>query len=245
MKTFKISTVFLIITAIIVSTVYYGKIWVDNSPLFLLRNIRISGNEFITDNSILSLTEIKPETHIFKIETRKIENKILSNKLVKNVSVKRIYPSTISIKIKEINPLAFVISKNCYILDENAELLPMPEQIRVYDLPLITGIKKIEADLEKNSPVEKIKTAARILNIIKNSKINLYNNISEINFTDKDLIVFYLYDSAIPVYLNKTELYEKLYSFSQFLEYANSNNLMKNLKYVNLCYKDQIIIKEK
>jgi len=245
MKIFKITIIFLLIVTLISVSIYYGKKWVSTSPLFIISGIEITGGELITKNSIVSSLEIMPEMRIFDIKTSELKNKILSNKLIKDVSVKRIYPSIISIKIKEKQPVAFVISKKSYLLDETGELLPMPEQIRVYDLPVITGIKNIETKLKKNENIDELKTIINILKLIKKSEINLYNNISEINFKTSDLLVFYLYENAVPVYINKINLYDKFYYLNQFLEYANFNKLLNNIKQINLCYKDQIIITEK
>ncbi len=245
MKIFKITLILLLIVSLISVSIYYGKKWVSTSPLFIISGIEITGSELIAKNSIVSLSEITTKMRIFDIKTSELKNKILSNKLIKDVSVKRIYPSTISIKIKEKQPVAFVISKKSYLLDETGELLPMPEQIRVYDLPVITGIKNIETKLKKNENIDELKTIINILKLIKKSEINLYNNISEINFKTSDLLVFYLYENAVPVYINKIDLYDKFYYLSQFLEYANFNKILNNIKQINLCYKDQIIITEK
>ena len=243
MKFIKLTALVLFSISIIIFLVFLAKRWMDNSPLFIIRNTEVKGNELITEKSIVSIIDIKSDMRIFNIDINNIKDRIMSNPFVKRVSIKRIFPSTISIKIKEKTPLAFVISKKNYILAETGELLPMPEQIRVYDIPTITGIKNIEARLEKNETIEELKISSEILNLLKKSEINLYYDISEINFKNSDIMIIYLYEKVIPVYLSKTDLYRKLYYFSQFLEYAKYNNLLKNIEYINLCYKDQIIIK--
>jgi len=244
MKLIKLTALLLFTISIIVFLVFIAKRWMDSSPLFIIRNTEVKGNELITEKSIVSLVDINSNMRIFNIDKNNIKDKITTNPFVKNVSIKRIFPSTISIKIREKTPLAFVISKENYILSEMGELLPMPEQIRVYDIPTITGIKNIEARVKNNEIIEELKISSEILNLLKNAEINLYYDISEINFKDSDLMIFYLYEKAIPVFLNKTDLYRKLCYFSQFLEYAKFEKLLENTKYINLCYEDQIIMKE-
>ena len=104
MKFIKISITLSIIILIILSSVYYGKKWISTSPLFIVGNIKISGHELVKEKSILDLVNSIPEKQILKIRIDTLKNKILSNKLIKNVSIKRIYPSTISIEIKEKKP---------------------------------------------------------------------------------------------------------------------------------------------
>jgi cell division protein FtsQ len=244
MKIVKLTIAFLSTISIVISLTVLGKRWVDNSPLFIVRNIIIKGNESITEKNIISKINIKPETHIFDIDINKLKNRIKSNPFVKKVSTKRVFPSTIEIKIEEKNPVAFVISENSYTLVENIELLSIPEQRRVYDIPAITGIKDIEKRLKNNKSIEELKISYEMLTLMKKNKINLYDQISEIHFNNSDIITIYLNERTIPVYIKNDELYRKFYYFRQFLNYAQSNSLLQNVEYINLCYKDQIIIKE-
>ena len=244
MKLIKLTALLLFTISIIIFLVIIAKRWMDSSPLFVIRNTEVKGNELVTEKSIVSLIDINSNMRIFNIDKNNIKDKITTNPFVKEVSIKRIFPSTISIKIREKTPLAFVISKKNYILSEMGELLPMPEQIRVYDIPTITGIKNIEARVKNNEIIEELKISSEVLNLLKKVEISLYYDISEINFENSALMIFYLYEKAIPVFLNKTDLYRKFYYFSQFLEYAKFEKLLENIKYINLCYKDQIIMKE-
>jgi len=244
MKLIKLTALLLFTISIIICLVFLAKRWMDSSPLFIIRNTEVKGNELITEKSIVSLVDINSNMRIFNIDKNNIKDKITTNPFVKEVSIKRIFPSTISIKIREKTPLAFVVSKKNYILSEMGELLPMPEQIRVYDIPTITGIKNIEERVKGNEIIEELKISSEILNLLKKAEISLYYDISEINFENPDLMIFYLYEKAIPVFLNNTDLYRKLRYFSQFLEFAKFEKLLTNIKYINLCHKDQIIMKE-
>ena len=187
---------------------------------------------------------IKNEIHIFKVNIDSLENKLVTNPFIKDVSVKRIFPSTISVSLKEKRPLAFVISKKNYLLSYSKELLPMPEQIRVYDLPTITGIKNIESRLKKKESIAELDKIVDILYSLQKPDIDLYYEISEIYYRNNDMSILYLYDKAIPVYMNNTGLEETLFRFKQFLAYSKSSNFLKKIKYINLCYKNQVIIKE-
>lgn len=244
MKTVKLTIVFLSIISIVISLTVLGKRWVDKSPLFFIRNIIIKGNESITEKSIVSKMNIKPEMHIFDIDINKLKNAIKSDPFVKKVSIKRVFPSTIEVKIEEKSPEAFVISEKSFTLSEDEEILPVPEQCRVYDIPVITGIKDIEMRLKNNRFIEELKISYEILALAKENKINLYDQISEIHFNNSDIITIYLNERTIPVYIRNDELYRKFYYFRQFLNYARTNSILQNVEYINLCYKDQVIIKE-
>ncbi len=244
MKIVKVVILFILTISIIGSLVFYTKRWMMTSPLFHVRTVKVVGNELVSEKTILTLLNIKNEIHIFKVNIDSLENKLSTNPFIKNVSVKRIFPSTISVSLKEKHPLAFVISKKNYLLSDSKELLPMPEQIRVYDLPTITGIMNIESRFKKKEDIPELNKIVDILYTLQKPDIDLYYEISEIYYRNKEMSVLYLYDKAIPVYMNNTELEETLFRFKQFLAYSKSSNFLKKIKYVNLCYKNQVIIKE-
>ena len=244
MKIVKVSIIFVLTISVIAVLIFYTKRWMMSSVLFHLRTIKISGNELVSEKTILSLIDIKSGIRIFNVNTDSLEKKLISNPFIKDVSVKRIFPSTISISIKEKRPIAFVISEQNYLLSESGEVLPMPEQIRVYDLPTVTGIKNLEFRFKKKQKIQELNNVLKMLMILKKSEINLYYEISEIYYRNNDTSILYLYENAIPAYINNINFEETFFLFKQFLAYLKGNDLLDKIKYINLCYKDQIITRE-
>ena len=90
-------------------------------------------------------------------------------------------------------------------------------RLRMVDLPVITGIPGLNNPESVKNNSAKITLAYDIIKNIRNEKINLYEEISEINLENYPDIVMYLYNPVIPVYFSKFNLYEKLYILSEYL----------------------------
>lgn len=244
MKSLKVATLFIVTVSAVAFLVFYTKKWMMASPLFSVRTVKVTGNELVSKKTILSVLDINKDIHIFKLNVDSLENNLRTNPFIKNVSINRIFPSTISVSVKEKHPLAFIIYNGSYLLTESKELLPMPEQVRVYDLPAITGIQNLETRLKKKEDIPELDILMKIIKTLQKPEIDLYYDISEIYYKDKDSSILYLYDNAIPAYIENNNLGETLFRFKQFLAYSRSNKLLNNIKYINLYYKNQVVTKE-
>jgi len=71
------------------------------SPLFNTKKITVAGNEKITDNEIISLSQIELEENTFKIVKSKVIEKIKQNAYIDKVKITRKLPSELYIEIVE------------------------------------------------------------------------------------------------------------------------------------------------
>ena len=76
-------------------------IFILTTPMFNIKNININGIEYLTEEQILSLSELNKNENIFKNSKSKISEKIKQNPYVESVIIKRALPDTLNINIKE------------------------------------------------------------------------------------------------------------------------------------------------
>lgn len=74
------------------------------SPIFNIKNIVVTGNEKITENEIISLSELQLEENTYKISKNKVRQKIKENAYIEEVNIKRKLPSELQISIVERKP---------------------------------------------------------------------------------------------------------------------------------------------
>lgn len=194
-KLIKRTTIICIILATIV--------FLMTSPLFNINEIQVSGNERISTETIISLSELKENENIFRNSKNAITNKIKTNAYIESVKIRRYLPDKISINVVErkrsfsikiLNSYAYIGNQG-YILEISEEKgeLPILEGISTSEENIIEGNRLNVEDLEKLDVVLKIMEA------FKGNEINY--NITSIDISDKEEYKLYIESERKRIYL--------------------------------------------
>lgn len=98
---FYLSIFFLLIAAIIYL----------QSPLSNIKHIEVTGNKIISDEEIIQLSGLSPETNIWVINQKQLKQSIEKNPLIKEIKVKRKLPQSVQIQISEHKIVGYVKSE--------------------------------------------------------------------------------------------------------------------------------------
>lgn len=221
--------------------------------------ITVKGNFTLTRDEILEAANIKKDStvNIEELNLAFIQDRISKHPEVKKVSVSKNPPNEIVIDVIEKRPLAIVnVGNQLNLVDEECELFPFKNYEKLFDLPVITGIKQVSTQqIEDKSYLNDLKLAVFItMNAYKKSKF-LYNQISEINVSDTNKIILFTNDKSVPVYFarmeNKNisdpvyqkEILTKLVVLKNFFEKSFAPLKEKKLDYVDLRFDNQVLVK--
>ena len=180
-----------------------GVIFALVSPIFNIKEIKVSNNNQISEETIISLSQLKTEQNLFKFNRDNVIKKIKTNPYIESVVITRKFPNKIEIFIKEREKNYNVEFLNGYAyINNQGYILELSEQ--KLDLPVIQGIStEIEKIVEGNrlnvEDLEKLETVIQIMNICKDYEID--KKISMINITDKSNYVLYLEEDKKIIYL--------------------------------------------
>lgn len=186
---------FIIKIFILIIVILGLMVYLMLSPIFNIKNIQVQGNQKITSEQIISLSNIEKEMNMFKISNKDTILSIKENPYIETVKIKRKFPDSISIVVTE-RKVEFMleygssyvyIDKKGYILETSATALENIVKISGYQTKeeqLVPGNRLCEQDLEKLNDVLKIMLVA------KNNEIN--NLITTINIENKDDYLLYL-----------------------------------------------------
>jgi len=245
----------MILAFVIAGVVYFANRWRTN---ITYDKISVKGNYTLTKEEILQAANIKSDSANFEeLNLVFIQDRISKHPEIKKVFVSRNPPNEIVIEVYEKRPLAIVnVGSQLNLVDEECELFPFKNFEKLYDLPVITGIKHVsQQQIDEKAYMKDLKTAVFItMNAYKKSKF-LYNQISEINVADSNKIVLFTNDKSVPVYLPRTadknisdlnyqkELVSKLVVLKNFFEKSFETLKEKKLDYVDLRFDNQIVVK--
>ena len=179
----------LIIIVLIAGTTVFAF----TSPIFNIQKIEVNGNEKISKETVISLSDIKEETNIFRNSKSVIAEKIKSNPYIDKVEIKRNLPDTIQITVEE-RKIAYqikVIDSFVYIDYQGYILEKSSNDAKV---PIIEGLHTTTDELLKNARLSDsdISKLNIILKIVDNAKsLDIYNIITKIIIQNNEYQIYF------------------------------------------------------
>lgn len=176
------------------------------SSFFNIKKIEIVGNNKLTRDEAISLSQIEIEENTFKLLKNKIEKNIKQNAYVESVKIKRNLPSTILIEIEERVPTYMITFANAYAYINNQGYFVEISKEKL-ELPIITGYATKEEDIQLGERLctEDLQKLDDILQIMKAAESNeIANIVTKINISDKQDYVLELKSEKKTVHVGDT-----------------------------------------
>lgn len=183
------------------------------SPIFNIKDIQVVNNQYLDSETIISLSELKPEENIFRFDGGKVIKKVKENPYIKNVKIHRKIPNTIQIEIEEREHSYSVdfLGKYAYI-DKQGYILEINEDNK--QKPIIQGIitpedQVLEGKRLNNEDLEKLEDVIKIMNATKEYELD--TKVTSIDISNKNEYSVYLKEEKKKVYLgDNTNLSNKM-----------------------------------
>ena len=217
--------VFLLMLTILIK----GLFIFASKDFFKVVNVKVEGdNELIKFDITEKILQIKDNTNLVYINTKKMEKYLSEDVRVKSVKIKKVYPSELVVRIEGNKPYSYLRQKNnFYVINDKGEIFASINEITDKNLPIINADNK-----------EDLETILQVLSKITNE--GFFSNISEVRKVKSDYEILLndgtLIKTAIVVDTAKYDNCFKLYK-----SLINEN---KKVEYIDLRFKD-INLKEK
>ncbi|HCA43882.1 MAG TPA: hypothetical protein DEP28_11595 [Bacteroidetes bacterium] len=240
------------------AVVVFANKWRNNVNY---EKITVSGNYNIPESDIYEVARLKKDS-VINIEELNIN--LIQDRLSKHPEIKKVYvskepPAELKIEIIEKRPIAAInTGTDLKLIDDELEIFPYKNLDKLYDLPVISGIK-IDDNLKvfNNTNKTELKSALKIIvNAYTNNK-PFYYNISEVNLSDTSKIILFTNDNSVPFYLPSKNLLkmndkdfsilisEKIKVLDEFYNKVLLKNLDKEIEYVDFRFSNQVVVKYK
>ena len=207
---------FFAILFLLIGTVIFAL----KSPIFNIKYIQIEGNEKVSKETIINLSELKIGDNIFKFNNE-IISKIKENRYINNVKISRKLPGTITIYVEErkvkykinlINSYTYIDS-NGYILENSTININVPTVIGF----CITENEQMNNNRLNIEDLQKLNNIDKIMEAI--TTINIENEISEIIIEDENNYILTMENEKKKIYIgNCANLTNKVLFLKSILE---------------------------
>ena len=172
------------------------------------------------------------------------KNKFLLN--LERSSVVNSIGVSILIEIIEREPVAILKVDPLVMIDGDGIILPDLENYINYNIPVLTNFNIHETSYNKGKKIssDKVIDCVDWLKKIKKDYSYLYENLSELKITSSDEIELILFDHPTYIYLGLDKINYRLEILKKFEETIKPNKI-SDYTYLDLRYKNQIVVKEK
>ncbi len=119
--------------------------FVTQSPLFMIRQIKVSGNDRVTQEEILELCGLNKAENILRMNVAAIEKRLCNHPWIESATLRReIFSRGLLVSVAEQKPLAVANIQNIVRVVINTQGIPFkeydPEKDHLGGLPVISGL---------------------------------------------------------------------------------------------------------
>lgn len=206
--------------------------------------IELKGNIYLPKEDYLRYAHLLDRNEYKNLDLKTIKDRIKKHPYIKNaeLSLDGFNKALISITEKTFDAILLIDSRQ-FLITDHVELIPVFENTKYVDFPLIKNPKTSEAFrmlrfYKKNSDLV---TGLKILTALKLVNPSLYQNLSEIDLRNGKDILLYLSDSSYPVLIGRGNEIKKALYFNSLYPYV-TNEKSQNINYVDLRFSNYMYL---
>ena len=213
----------------------------NNTRLFRLEAVKISGNEYLPAGVIRRAIDVQTGVPLSSVNIHRIERGLLKIRYLKAVSVNISLPATLLIDVRERKPVLYLVDKSLYMVDEDGLMLKKMEKMPLANIPLATGLG-VSSLLKNRKPLLRALDLLQKIHKVDESLVPL---ISEFHLKKNSWPEIYLVKGGAHVRLGSEHHYERIYRLSQFLKNTDALKHLSDIKAIDLTFKDRVILQKK
>ncbi len=228
--------------SLVAGVLYGGYRAINAVSLFSLKTLDISPCKHLTRDEIVGLAGVEPGKELLRMNLKQIGEHILQNPWVETVRVNRYFPDTISITIVEREPLAIVNMGFIYYLDKKGTVFKVLNQGDKLDYPVVTGFREEDLASDPKGTREALESTCQLLKILREKGAFILADVSEIHYDKGYGFTLFTASGALPVKVGSDDFSAKIERFARI--YRGLLVQLPTISYIDLDYKDKIIVKK-
>ncbi len=218
------------------------KKWLSESKTFQIRKIEIQGNELFSDQEILDMGGLDPETDIWNVNLNEVQKHIGNHAFIEEICIERRLPNILRIQISEKHPVALLHFQQKFLcIDQEGLVLPTVLG-KQYDLPVISGTFQGAVGVGSRAGGNVLIQGLSFLNLVLQLYPEMYSQISEVIVGRPEGLVLYTNQRTCRVQLGKEGYARKIYLFKAILVKLTEKGELPQVRYIDLRFGDQIIV---
>ena len=242
--------------------------WTKTSPAFNLKTIDVEGNIAVGREEIITVSGLERGRNIWSADLEETERRLRMARRFEQVALTRRLPGTVVVRVKELQPIAFVQLDRLYGVSEGGELIPLAPGNGLPDLPVITvdassylrgpdaaasrdGTESPDAAASRDRSFETLRDAMRgspemaralyLMRVLRTMSPGMYDELSEINVSSPDDPIAYMVEGGLAIRFGTGHYPRKIEMLRRTVERLEADAIRTRL--IDLRFKDQVIVR--
>lgn len=223
---------------------YFGADKITSSPDFEIKEVKVSGNKYISKNEILALAKVETGKNMFKIDLREVQEKLKANSRFKKVAVNRIFPGVVELVVEEREPVACIGENKFYQADAAGVVFPAIKSFfhgkRLY---AFTGINVNLSEVGKPTTLLTLKQALAMVKKIESRGGPYLNDVMTVDVPCSEELALVVQNTRQVYKIGEGNWDEKIDKLLCLLK--NLNERKKDIASVDLRFRDEAVVQFK
>lgn len=217
--------------------------WITQSSMFTLKTIDVQGCEITSREEVITWSGLKTGVRLGTIEGPAVAGQLMKKPFFRQVVVSKHYPSSVSIRVEERKPIAFVAMDDLHPIDADGIILPKLKTVRSYNIPIVTGIRAaVKTGSELKAPG--VTAVRHFLETAQSRYPALYFELSEIEYA-KDALKIYMNAWPFPFLADSEAPERSLVYLEAVMESFRKNAPGNRIREIDIRYDNKMIIRNK
>lgn len=219
------------------------KEYLEHQEVFRISEVIFRGAEALDESQLQKLIPPVEGANLFSIDLNVIKAKINQYPWVKEAVLSRRLPDELVVEVIPKEPLVLIGTNALWVLDVQGTLLPLNGYQGTLDLPLLKV--PIPAKVKSGEVLndERIHFLLPRLEALQKRLPDLWTLISELWWDDQGQLWAYVSGSRTRILLGERANWQQMVNFYSFLIYQGRHLGMDDIKFVDLRFRRQIIVR--
>ena len=232
---------------LLAGAVVYGGLegyqFATTSPQFEISEVTVVGNQTLPDKELHSWLGSVTGENIFSLNLEDLSSRLVRHPWIQTVSVRKVFPQNIVVEVTERKPYARVRLDEVYVMDNFRVLLSL-ETKEYRHLPLIVQPwSKGKPALGEKAALEGVIESLKTMQYLNKMPFFVDNPIKTSAIDDFSRVIFTTRDGGLKVYMGLETIEQDLQNFLLIRDTLKKDK--KNIAYVDLSFKDKIVVQQK
>ncbi|MBN2571490.1 MAG: FtsQ-type POTRA domain-containing protein [Ignavibacteriales bacterium] len=207
--------------------------------------IELEGNNYLSKEHYLNFANLKDNSNYENLSLAIIRDRVSKHPYIENVNVKYEENNKVTITVKEKGIYSLLsIDNSQFLLSNRFEVLPVLSGIKDLDYPVISN-PNVEEKIKEFDFLNKsneIQISSKIIQTLKLSNIELYENLSEIDLRKGGDIIIYFSIINYPVVIGRQNEIYKIFYFNEIWNSLKQSEINDIIDYIDLRYNNFIYL---
>ena len=215
----------------------FGMYMLSTSDSFRVEHIKVNGNQRLSTEEILALSDIRHGQGTFDLDLELIGQRLEENDWILRAQVERLLPRGVKVSIVEHIPCCIINLDYLYYVDRRGEVFKVLHRGDSLDYPLVSGFERTDLESSESSGEPWLQRVVEVVALLEKRTTFTVEEVAQIHVDFERGIDLYTLKHGVTLRLGKDQfstkldllehMYPKLKAELAVIEYIDLNVLGK------------------